>query len=151
MDHRYFMELALQQAEQARAIGEVPVGAVIVLGEQVIAKAHNQKEALQNPLAHAELLAIHGAAKQLNTWRLAGTTMYVTLEPCVMCTGALIQARVDTLVYGASDLKGGACGTCFNLAQSPLLNHQLKITAGVMEEECSLILQDFFKEVRKRK
>ncbi|MBS4026559.1 MAG: tRNA adenosine(34) deaminase TadA [Clostridia bacterium] len=148
MNHRYYMEAALAEAEKARIIGEVPVGAVIVLGDSIIARAYNQKEILQDPTAHAEMLAIREATKNIKAWRLTGATLYVTLEPCCMCAGAIIHARIDTVVFGASDLKGGACGTCFNLLQESLLNHQVEVIAGVMEEECKQILKGFFRQLR---
>jgi tRNA(adenine34) deaminase len=148
MNHRYYMEAALAEAEKARIIGEVPVGAVIVLGDSIIARAYNQKEILQDPTAHAEMLAIREATKNIKAWRLAGATLYVTLEPCCMCAGAIIHARIDTVVFGASDSKGGACGTCFNLLQNSLLNHQVEVIAGIMEEKCSRLLKGFFKDLR---
>lgn len=143
-----FMELALQEAEKARQKGEVPVGAVIVIDNQVIATAHNEKEIRQDPTCHAEVIAIRKACAKLGTWRLSKAILYVTLEPCVMCAGAIVQARIDKVVFGASDLKGGACGTCFNLVENSLLNHQVEVMAGVMEEECKQILKDFFKQLR---
>jgi tRNA(adenine34) deaminase len=148
MDHRYFMEFALAEAEKARMIGEVPVGAVVVLGDSIIARAYNQKKILKDPTAHAEMLAIREAAKNLKSWRLTGATLYVTLEPCSMCAGAIIHARIAKVVFGASDLKGGACGTCFNLLQNSLLNHQAEVIAGIMEVECQQVLQDFFQQLR---
>lgn len=149
MNHHFYMSQALAEAERAREMGEVPIGAVVVVDGEIVARACNQKETLQDPTAHAEILAIKQAAEKLKRWRLADATLYVTLEPCSMCAGAIVQARISTVVFGASDIKGGACGTCFNLLQSSLLNHQAEVVAGVMEEECSQILKSFFRELRK--
>ncbi len=149
MNHHFYMSQALAEAERAKEMGEVPIGAVVVVGGEIVVRACNQKETLQDPTAHAEILAIKQAAEKLKRWRLADATLYVTLEPCSMCAGAIVQARISMVVFGASDIKGGACGTCFNLLQSSLLNHQAEVIAGVMEEECSQILKSFFKELRK--
>ncbi len=145
------MTIALEEAARAAADGEVPVGAV-VLGPDggVLARRHNEREQHRDPLAHAELLAIADAASAVGAWRLTGTTMVVTLEPCPMCAGALVNARVDRLVYGASDPKAGACGTLFDLCDDPRLNHRLEVTAGVRAEECGALLSAFFAARRGR-
>ncbi|MGF7186511.1 tRNA(adenine34) deaminase [Desulfitispora alkaliphila] len=148
MDHNKYMKLAIEEAKKAAARGEVPVGAVAVLDDQVVATGYNQKELKQDPTAHAEILAITGASKVLNTWRLSGVTLYVTLEPCTMCAGAIVQSRLDRVVFGASDIKGGACGTCFNLVDSSLLNHRVEVVAGIEEDQCSQLLKDFFRGLR---
>lgn len=145
------MARALALAEEAAALGEVPVGAVIVAEGQVVAQAHNERESLRDPTAHAELLAIVRAARALGRWRLFGTTMYVTLEPCPMCAGALVNARVDRLVYGASDPKAGAVRSLHRIADDPRLNHRLDIEAGVMAEPCGEALRAFFQARRERK
>jgi len=146
--HEHFMELALREAEQAFEEDEVPIGAVIVHENRVIASAHNQRERLRDPTAHAEMVAIRRAAARLGAWRLTGTTLYVTIEPCPMCAGALVLARIERLVYGAADPKAGACGTLWNLVQDPRLNHRLAVTAGVLEGECRAVIQAFFRRLR---
>ncbi len=145
-NHEYFMAQALKEAIKALEKDEVPVGAVIVHEGRIIARAHNQREMLKDPTAHAEMIAITQAADYLQNWRLSGATIYVTKEPCAMCAGALVQARVDTLVYGASDAKGGACQSVVNLVQEPRFNHRLKVISGVLGNECTKILQEFFSE-----
>lgn len=144
----YFMKLALQEAELAFEEAEVPVGAVIVFEHHVIGRAHNQRERLKDPTAHAEILAITQAAAARGDWRLTGSTMYVTLEPCPMCAGALVNARVDRLVYGVEDPRAGACGTLWNLVQSESLNHRMSVTPGLMADGCRGLLQEFFKARR---
>ena len=134
------------QAVKAVEADEVPVGAVIVHGGRIIARAHNQRETLRDPTAHAEMIAITQAAESLDNWRLEGATLYVTKEPCVMCAGAMVQARVETLVYGARDEKGGAAGSVVNLVEEPRFNHRIKVVAGVLEEESSKLLKEFFQE-----
>jgi len=156
--HEYFMQLALQEAEAAQDEGEVPVGAVIVhrdltggdvdQPERIIASAHNQREVLRDPTAHAEMIAITQAAAALGDWRLANCTLYVTLEPCPMCAGAIVQARLPQVVYGAVDPKAGAAGTLYQLLDDPRLNHRCQIAAGVLEDRCSRILSDFFRRQR---
>jgi tRNA(adenine34) deaminase len=145
------MEGALDLARQAAAIGEVPIGALVIGGEppEILGRGYNRRETDGDPLAHAELLAIHQAAARFTGWRLAGTTLYVTLEPCPMCAGALVAARIDRLVYGAADPKAGYCGTLGNLAQDPRLNHRLEVTAGVLAEECGALLSGFFADLRR--
>jgi tRNA(adenine34) deaminase len=140
---------ALAEARRAAGIGEVPIGAVIVRQGEVIGRGHNRRETDGDPLAHAELLAIREAALRLPGWRLEGCTMYVTLEPCAMCAGALVNSRVERLVYGAPDPKAGFCGTLGNLVQDPRLNHRFEVTAGVLEGESAALLRGFFASLRR--
>jgi tRNA(adenine34) deaminase len=140
---------ALAEARRAAGIGEVPIGAVVVREGQVIGRGHNRREIDGDPLAHAEILALRGAAARLQGWRLAGCTMYVTLEPCAMCAGALVNGRVERLVYGAADPKAGYCGTLGNLVQDPRLNHRLEVTAGVLAGESAELLRGFFAALRR--
>lgn len=144
----HYMALALKEAQAAAQDGEVPAGAVIVFEGRVIGRAHNQREKLCDPTAHAEMIAVTQAAEYLHNWRLTGCTIYVTIEPCAMCAGALVLARVDRIVYGVPDPKGGACGSVFNIADDARLNHRIRLTAGVMAEECGGILREFFKNRR---
>ncbi len=143
-----FMKLAIAQAGVAQENGDVPIGAVIVHENQIIAKAYNQREQLNDPTAHAEIIALTQAAAALESWRLNGCTIYVTLEPCPMCAGALVLARMDRLVYGCDDPKTGACKSLYNIVQDDRLNHRLEVTAGVLADECTKQLQDFFKKRR---
>ena len=143
-----FMVAALAQATQAAAAGDVPVGAVIVKGGRIIAAAHNRRIIDADPTAHAEMLAIRAAAAELGDWRLAGCTMVVTLEPCCMCAGAIVLARMDRLVYGAADPKAGAVDTLYELCSDPRLNHRLQVIAGLRAQECSRILTRFFQSQR---
>jgi tRNA(adenine34) deaminase len=138
------MALALVEAEAALDHDDVPVGAVVVVGGAVIARRHNERERTQDPTAHAELLALRDAAAALGTWRLTDATLVVTLEPCPMCAGALVAARVGRLVFGAPDPKAGACGSLYNLCADPRLNHELPVTAGVMAERSAALLGAFF-------
>ncbi len=147
--HDFFMQIALQEAEIARDEGEVPVGAVVTHNERVIASAHNQREQLRDPTAHAEMIAITQAAESLSSWRLEGCTLYVTLEPCPMCAGAILQARVPMLVYGARDPKAGAVHSLFRLLEDSRLNHTTQAVSDVLAEPCGAILTDFFREQRK--
>lgn len=146
----YFMEQAIVQAKKAREIGEVPIGAVIVKDGNIIARGFNKRETDKNPLAHAEILAIDNASKLLDSWRLMGTTLYVTIEPCAMCAGAIVNARIDRVVIGSMDRKMGACGSVVNLVENEKFNHRVELECGVLEQECSNIVKDFFKELRKR-
>jgi tRNA(adenine34) deaminase len=148
VDDSYYMQIALEESKKAFAAGEVPIGAVIVLNGEVIAQAHNLKETWLDPTAHAEMVAIREACKKLNRWRLTGATLYVTLEPCPMCAGAIVQSRIDRLVYGVKDPKAGAVDSLFNMLQNDALNHQLVVKSGVLAEECSQILKDFFQKKR---
>jgi tRNA(adenine34) deaminase len=143
------MRLALQEAEAALAEEEVPVGAVIAHNNRVIAAAHNQREQLHDPTAHAEMIAITQAAESLGSWRLEGCTLYVTLEPCPMCAGAILQARIPTVVYGATDPKAGAVQTLFQLLSDPRLNHRVETVSGVLMDPCGEILTRFFQAQRR--
>jgi len=145
------MGLCLEEAKQAFAEGEVPIGALIVKDGVIVAKAHNRRELDGDPTAHAEILAIRAAAQALGGWRLTGTTMYVTIEPCPMCAGALVWARVSRLVYGAPDLKAGAVHSLMNIVQDERLNHVLEVRAGVREDECSELMREFFRRLRGRR
>lgn len=148
--HERYMRYALREAERAMAAGEVPVGCVIVYQNELIAKAHNQRETLQDPTAHAEVLAITAAAARLGSWRLEETRLYVTLEPCPMCAGAIILARIPEVYFGAYDPKAGACGTLMNLLEDSRFNHQPALHAGICAEECGSLLTAFFREIRHR-
>ena len=141
---------ALAEARRAAELGEVPIGAVVVRDGGVIGRGHNRRETDGDPLAHAEILAIREAAARTDGWRLPGCTMYVTLEPCAMCAGALVNSRIGRLVYGAADPKAGWCGTLGNLVQDPRLNHRLEVTAGVLEGESAALLRGFFASLRQR-
>lgn len=145
---RYWMARAMARAEHAREQGEVPVGAVLVAGGDVVGSGTNAIEARQDATAHAEMLALRQAAEVLGTRRLSDTTLYVTLEPCAMCAGALVLARVTRLVFGAWDPKGGACGTLRNVVEDPRLNHRCQVLGGVMERECAAQLREFFARLR---
>lgn len=142
------MRSAIQQAEIAGQNGDVPIGAVIVHDGQVIARAYNQREQLKDPTAHAEIIALTQAAAALETWRLNDCTIYVTLEPCPMCAGALVLARLDRLVYGCDDPKTGAVKSLYNITQDERLNHRLEVTSGILADECSALLQEFFSHRR---
>ncbi len=146
--HERGMRLALDEARAAFDEDEVPVGAVIMHEGRVIAAAHNQREALNDPTAHAEMIAITQAAEQLGSWRLLECILYVTLEPCPMCAGAIVQARLPTVVYGTTDPKAGACHTLYQITQDGRLNHQATVLGGVLQEECRMILQEFFAKQR---
>lgn len=146
-----FMKEALKEAKKAYQKDEVPVGAIIVKDGKIIARAHNLKENKLDTTCHAEILAIKKASKKLNAWRLENCEMYVTLEPCSMCAGALIQARISKVYIGTMDYKTGACGSKLNLLEDYTFNHKVEIETGILKEECEKILQDFFKELRKRK
>lgn len=150
MNEKY-MRLAIKEAEKAQKIDEVPIGAVIVKNDKVIAKAHNLREKKQQATAHAEILAIEKACRKLGTWRLEGCILYVTLEPCAMCTGATILARIDHVIYGAKDAKGGCIESCVEMYDQQGFNHYPTYESGILEEECSKLLTDFFKEKRARK
>jgi tRNA(adenine34) deaminase len=147
--HEQFMRAALREAETAFAEDEVPIGAVIVHGERIIGAAHNQREQLKDPTAHAEMIAITQAAQALGSWRLEECLLYVTLEPCPMCAGAIVQARVPWVIYGAPDPKAGAVHTLYRLLDDARLNHRCQTTAGVLGTECGAILSRFFQEKRK--
>jgi tRNA(adenine34) deaminase len=142
------MERALSLAVGASKHGEVPVGALVIVDDRVVAEAHNEREQLRDPTAHAEVLAMRRACQALGRWRLDDATVVVTLEPCPMCAGALLSARVRRLVFGAYDPKAGACGTLYNLCSDPRLNHEIEITSGVLGEKCAVLLSDFFATLR---
>ncbi|MEW6197450.1 MAG: tRNA adenosine(34) deaminase TadA [Planctomycetota bacterium] len=145
---RRFMEEALALARQALPAEDVPIGAVVVRDGRIIGRGYNQREKLQDPTAHAEMIALTAAAEYLGQWRLEGCTVYVTLEPCVMCAGALVLARVERLVYGATDAKAGACGSLFTITQDLRLNHRTPTVAGVLAEPAAELLRDFFRRRR---
>ncbi|SDD95478.1 tRNA adenosine(34) deaminase TadA [Sporomusa acidovorans] len=149
MDDNYYMGLALAEAQKAFALGEVPIGAVLIMDNQVVARGHNRRETWHDSTAHAEVIAIREACQKLNRWRLTGATLYVTIEPCPMCAGALVMSRVDRLVYGSPDYKAGAVESLFNIVQNPALNHRLAVTAGVRADECTTLMKDFFRSRRK--
>jgi tRNA(adenine34) deaminase len=142
------MRQALEQAERAARSGEIPVGAVIVREGEIIGEGHNRRESANDPLAHAELIAIREAAAALGDWRLVGCTLYVTLEPCAMCAGALVNSRVERLVFGTRDPKAGFCGSLGDLVTDERLNHRLEVTEGVLAEECARLLREFFATLR---
>ena len=144
----HWMRFALDQAMQAFEEREVPVGAVIVQGGRIVGEGHNQRETLNDPTAHAEMIALTQAAETLGSWRLLDCTLYVTLEPCPMCAGAIVQARIPRVVYGTPDPKAGACHSLYQITSDPRLNHQVLVTAGVLQDQCRQILQDFFAEQR---
>ncbi|MGN0733584.1 MAG: tRNA adenosine(34) deaminase TadA [Emergencia sp.] len=144
------MKEALIEARKAYELGEVPIGAVVVKDGQVIARGHNLTETSKDPTAHAEMIAIRAAAKTLGGWRLPGCSLYVTVEPCSMCTGAMVWARIENLYIGAMDPKAGACGSVFNIAEEDRLNHRIHVERGILEEECSSIMKEFFRELRRK-
>lgn len=146
-----FMCEALKEAEKAARRKEVPIGAIAVSKGQVIARAHNIRESTEDPLGHAELLLLRKIARKLRSWRLESVTVYVTLEPCLMCFGALLQARVARLVFGAMDPKAGVCGSLYDLSSDHRFNHRIEVTSGVMKTECSGILKKFFEKLRKKR
>jgi tRNA(adenine34) deaminase len=150
-DDDFFMNEALREADKAFAEDDVPVGALVVHEGRIIGKAHNQRELLKDPTAHAEMIALTQAAAGLDNWRLTGCTMYVTLEPCAMCAGALVLARVDRLVYAAADPKAGACGSVLDVVRHPALNHTVEVVSGIGAKESAELLQEFFKRKRSQK
>ena len=149
-DHYYMLE-ALEEAKKAAALGEVPIGAVIVYKNEIIARAHNLRETTQNALTHAESMAIQEACKKIGSWRLEETTLYVTLEPCPMCAGAILQSRIPRVVYGARDIKAGCVDSLYRLLNDARFNHECEVTEGILVDECGQILTDFFKAIRERK
>ena len=151
MDYNCYMKFAIKEAEKAKNLIEVPIGCVIVYENQVIASGYNQRNTKKNSLAHAEIEAIDIACKYIGDWRLEGCTMYVTLEPCAMCAGAILQARMDKLVYGASNKKGGSINSIVNILDNNQYNHKVEIISGILEEECSRMMTDFFVDLRKNK
>lgn len=148
VDDVTYMKIALSEAHKAAELGEIPIGAVLVLDGEVIAKAHNMRETWQDATAHAETIVIREACKKLNRWRLTGATLYVTIEPCPMCAGAIVMSRISRLVYGSPDSKAGAAESLFNVVNNPALNHAVEVTAGVCGEECTQVMKDFFKKRR---
>jgi tRNA(adenine34) deaminase len=149
-DYKY-MQMAVDEAMKAQALGEVPIGAIIVHDSKVIARAHNLRETTQNAVTHAELSAIQDACNVLGSWRLEETTLYVTLEPCPMCAGAILQSRIPRVVYGARDPKGGCVDSLYRLLNDPRFNHECEVTEGVLGNECGEMLTSFFKDIRERK
>lgn len=147
----YYMKEAIKEAKKAEMLDEVPIGAVLVYEGEIISRSHNLRESHQNAVAHAEILAIEQACKKLGTWRLENSTLYVTLEPCPMCSGAIILSRIKRVVFGASDPKGGCAGTLMNLLQDSRFNHQSEVTSGVLMEECSQMLSSFFHSLREKR
>lgn len=148
MTDEYYMKEALKEAQKAYHLMEAPIGAVIVKGEEIIGRGYNRRNSDKNPLAHGEIFAIDEASKYIGDWRLEDCTMYITLEPCPMCAGAIVQARIPKVIIGAPNLKAGSAGTIVNLFDVERFNHQVEIIRGVLEEECSQILKDFFKKLR---
>ena len=146
-----YMKEALKEARKAELIDEVPIGCVIVKDDKIIARGHNQRETNQSPIGHAEIIAINKASKKLKSWRLEGCDIYVTLEPCIMCSGAIIQSRINKVYYGASDPKGGALGSSINVLEAKNINHHPEVISGVMQEECSKIITNYFKAKRQSK
>lgn len=150
MTNEYYMEEAIKEAHKAYAIDEVPIGAIIVYNDNIIGRGYNRRNTDKNPLAHSEISAINEAAKAIGDWRLEECTMYVTLEPCPMCAGAIVQSRIPQLVIGAPNFKSGSAGTIINILNIEQFNHQTKVTRGILEEKCSNLLKAFFKELRQK-
>jgi tRNA(adenine34) deaminase len=150
-DDVYWMKKALNLARKAEEIGEVPIGSIIVKDGSIVGRGFNQRESRNDPSAHAEMIAIRQTSRKLNAWRLTGTTLYVTLEPCPMCMGAIILARIDRVVFGCLDPKAGAAGSLYNLAEDRRFNHRVELSGRVMEQECSEILSSFFRKLRSEK
>jgi len=148
--HEGFMAKALEMAQKAADQGETPVGAVVVVGGEIIGRGFNQVEAKKDPTAHAEIVAMREACRETKDWRLPGATIYVTLEPCIMCTAAMLHARIARLVYGARDLRWGGVGSLFDLSHDPRINHELEVIPGVMENEATELLQEFFRRLREK-
>lgn len=151
MNHETFMKLAIEEAKRAEAIDEVPIGAIVVHQGEVIGRGHNLRETEQNPLHHAEMIAIEEASRHLGTWRLEDCVLYATLEPCVMCSGAIVMSRIPFVVYGAHDPKGGCSGSLMNLLNEPRFNHRATVISGICHDECSALLTDFFRSIRHKK
>ena len=146
-----YMKAALREAKKAELIDEVPIGCVIVKDDKIISRAHNMRETKQNPMGHAELIAIDKAAKKLKSWRLEGCDIYVTLEPCIMCSGAIIQSRINKIYFGAYDPKGGGLGSSINVLDAKNINHHPEVIRGILQEECSSIISNYFKNKRQKK
>jgi tRNA(adenine34) deaminase len=148
--HEHWMREAIAEAHQAEAIAEVPIGAIIVYDGRIVGRGHNLRETSLDPTAHAEMIAIREASRNLGAWRLSGCTLYVTLEPCPMCAGAVVQSRIDRVVYGTPDPKAGCAGTLMNLLQEERFNHRTEIIEGVLKEECAQLLTSFFRKLRSK-
>ncbi|MFP3392199.1 tRNA adenosine(34) deaminase TadA [Brevibacillus sp. SIMBA_040] len=151
VEHEKFMMAAIEEAGKAAVIGEVPIGAVIVRNGEIVGRGYNLRETQKDPTLHAEMIAIREASEKLGGWRLIGCTLYVTLEPCPMCAGAIVQSRIEQVVYGARDPKAGCAGTLMNLLEEPRFNHQVPVIEGVLAEECAQLLKDFFRGLRKKR
>ncbi|GIO09761.1 tRNA-specific adenosine deaminase [Brevibacillus reuszeri] len=151
VEHEKFMMAAIEEAGKAAAIGEVPIGAVVVRNGEIVGRGYNLRETQKDPTLHAEMIAIREASENLGGWRLIGCTLYVTLEPCPMCAGAIVQSRIEQVVYGARDPKAGCAGTLMNLLEEPRFNHQVPVIEGVLAEECAQLLKDFFRGLRKKR
>lgn len=151
MDHQIYMLAAIEEAKKAEAMDEVPIGAVVVYQGQVIGRGHNLRESTHDPTAHAEIIAIRQAAQMMKSWRLEECSLYVTLEPCPMCAGAILQSRIERVIYGATDPKAGCAGTLFNLLQDSRFNHQTEVILGIEQEMCRQLLTNFFQMLRQRK
>ncbi|PCN42987.1 tRNA adenosine(34) deaminase TadA [Brevibacillus laterosporus] len=149
--HERFMREAMNEAKKAAALGEVPIGAVIVRKGEIVGRGYNLRETQKDPTLHAEMIAIREASQKLGGWRLIGCDLYVTLEPCPMCAGAIVQSRIEQVYYGATDPKAGCAGTLMNLCAEPRFNHQVPVWAGILQEECQMMLKDFFRQLRKKK
>ncbi|MDY4919887.1 MAG: tRNA adenosine(34) deaminase TadA [Phascolarctobacterium sp.] len=146
--HEEYMQLALEEARKAAALGEIPIGAVLVHEGEVVARAHNMRETWQDGTAHAEVIVIQEACKKLGRWRLSGCSLYVTVEPCPMCSGAIVNSRIDTVVYGCPDVKAGGAESIFNIITNPNLNHTATVISGICELECAQVMKEFFKRRR---
>ena len=148
-DDQKYMQIALAEAQKAADLGEIPIGAVLVIDGEIIAKAHNMRETWKDATAHAEMIVIREACEKLDRWRLSGATLYVTIEPCPMCAGAIVMSRISRLVYGSPDSKAGAAESLFNVVNNPALNHMVDVVSGVCSEECTTAMKDFFRKRRK--
>lgn len=148
--HEHWMTEAIEEARQAEAIGEVPIGAIVVWGDEIVGRGHNLRESSRDGTAHAEMIAIREASNHFGAWRLLHCRLYVTLEPCPMCAGAIVQCRVPHIIYGAPDPKAGCAGTLMNLLQEPRFNHRTEVTHGIMQEECASLLTTFFRRLRSK-
>lgn len=151
MDYNFFMQEALKEAEKAYNINEIPIGCVIEYKGEIIARGYNQRNVKNNVLCHAEIIAINNACEKFKDWRLEGSTLYVTVEPCAMCAGAILQSRIDKIVFGVFNSKGGCCGSILNILNDERFNHKAEIISGILEEDCKKIMKDFFKNIRKNK
>jgi tRNA(adenine34) deaminase len=150
-NHEFFMQAAIAEGLKAQELGEVPIGAVVVRDGEIVGRGHNLRETQKDPTLHAEMIAIREASTKLGGWRLIGCTLYVTLEPCPMCAGAIVQSRIEQVVYGAADPKAGCAGTLLDLLHEPRFNHQVPVIAGVLQEECGQLLKQFFRGLRRQK